>query len=74
MTAADIAALVRQAQVGKAWLVLVYHAISAGAGQRTGEQGYTVPVGRFGDEIAAIKKSGVAVLPVTSALTALQNQ
>lgn len=75
MTAADIATLVKQAQTTHSWLVLVYHNIAASsASQPAGEAGYTVTPAVFKAQLAAIHKTGIAVAPLTAALTKLQAQ
>jgi peptidoglycan/xylan/chitin deacetylase (PgdA/CDA1 family) len=75
MTAADITALVRQALTTHSWLVLVYHNVAAAtATQPAGEAGYTVTPAAFKNQMAAIRKTGVGVQPVSSALATLQKQ
>ena len=75
MTAAALGALVQQAKASHSWLVLVYHNIAAaGSSQPAGEAGYTVTPAAFKAQLAAVARTGVAVRPLTSALTTLSGQ
>ena len=74
-TVADLNAALQSAKAGHGWLVLVYHDIAAaGTTSPGGEMGFTVTPTAFRNQLAAVRASGLAVAPVSTALASLQKQ
>jgi peptidoglycan/xylan/chitin deacetylase (PgdA/CDA1 family) len=74
-TQAEFNSWLADAQAQHAWLVLVYHGITtAQQDPQSGEAGYTITPTAFTNQMTALKNSGITVLPVGTALTALQGQ